>query len=180
MKKSLFGPALTLCLLLAGCAQTPPTPIRHYTLAGTGADAAVQAEQQSPVVLRVLPVTAPASLQGTAMCYRMAYHSDSQLASYSDSRWSAPLPAMLGELVQNALSDRHAWKAVIGPGDNAKADAAVRIHLLDLCQDFQAPDKSAVVLDARVTVVSTAGAQVIAQHQFRYQQPAPAPDAPGG
>lgn len=182
MKKSLFGPAFAVCVLLGGCAAAPPKAIEHYTLAGAGAaaGAAVQAEQQSPEVLRVLPVTAPAWLQGTAICYRMAYHSDSQLASYSDSRWSAPLPQMVGELTQNALSDRHAWKAVVGPGDSAKADAAVRIHLLNLCQDFQAPDRSAVVLDARVTLVSTASSQVIAQREFRYRQPAPTPDAPGG
>ncbi|MEJ2685778.1 MAG: ABC-type transport auxiliary lipoprotein family protein [Gammaproteobacteria bacterium] len=183
MKKSLFGTAFAVCLLLGGCAGAPPKTIEHYTLAGAGAAAgaaAVQAEQQSPEVLRVLPVTAPAWLQGTAICYRMAYHSDSQVASYADSRWSAPLPQMVEELTQNALSDRHAWKAVVGPGDNAKADTAVRIHVLNLCQDFQAPDRSAVVLDARVTLVNTGSSQVVAQREFRYRQAAPTPDAPGG
>lgn len=181
MNRLLFAMVVLGCwTLLGGCAQTPPKPIQHYTLAGPGSVAATQAQEQSPDVLRIAAVTAPQWLQGTGICYRMTYHSASEVASYADSRWSAPVPSMLGELVQNALSARRAWKAIIGPADNAKADADVRIHLLDLCQNFQAPDQSTVTLDARVTVVATGDGRVLAQHEFRIRRPAPSPDAPGG
>lgn len=178
--KHRLSPFLIAGLLLAGCATSSPVPQRSYSLATGSPPPAQPTRQQAARVLRVERVVAAPWLQGQRICYRLRYHSAVAVAYYSDSHWAAPLPAMLGQLVQNALAARGAWKAVIGPGDTAEAAIDIRIRLLDLCQDFPSPQRSTGIFDARVTVIANRGGRVIAQREFRDRRPAPTPDAAGG
>jgi len=173
--------ALLFALVLAGCAAQPQAPSHTYSLAGMagqGRQAASGAE--AAAVVRVAAVNAPAWLQGRGMCYRLEYADGNRLARYAHSRWSAPVPAMVGEAVRNALAASGDWKAVVGPGDTAQADFTVAVRLVNLCQAFQSPGHSTVRLAARVTVTDEASDAVVAQKAFHRQRPAPSPDAPGG
>ncbi len=172
---------LPLWLVLAGCAAPAAVPQKHYSLTAAVATAKMPAAQRQPkLVLRVERVAAAPWLRDQRMCYRLRYRSRAAVAYYRDSHWTAPASAMLGQLVQDTLAGSGIWRAVIGPDDGAQANLNVRIRLLDLCQDFSSPRRSAAVFDALVTVVRNDTGAVIAQHEFKYRQRTPTPDAAGG
>ncbi|MEJ2389436.1 MAG: ABC-type transport auxiliary lipoprotein family protein, partial [Chromatiaceae bacterium] len=138
------------------------------------------AMRRSDRVIRVDSVTAPAWLQGRTICYRLDYYNRGEMASYSRSQWAAPVPSMIGQVVQDVLARSRAWKAVIGPGDDTKATVDLQLHLLNLCQEFSSPKQSTGALAARVTVSVAASGRVIGQRELTYREPAPTPDAAGG
>ncbi len=170
---------MALAALFSGCATAPPPAPERYSLL---ADVPVAARPESAAggVIRVAPVLAPAWLRGRGICYRLAYHDTARLATYAESEWAAPVPSMLTQAVEDALATRGRWRAVIGPGTAARADLAVRVHLLELCQTFTAPRTSVVTLQARATVTDPADGRVLAQRLFQARRPAPTPDAAGG
>lgn len=171
---------LVVVALLAGCATTQPPPPERYTLVATPGAADGHAGAPAAGVLRVNPVLAPAWLRGRGICYRLAYHDAAQVARYGRSVWAAPITQMLGQAVQDALAASGHWRAVIGPGDDARAAISVRIRVLDLCQAFSSQRASAVLLTVRATVTNPVDGRVLAQRRFHYLEPASTPDAPGG
>lgn len=171
--------AIALAALLSGCATAPAPAPERYSLV-IDVPAAAGPAPAAGGVIRVAPVLAPAWLRGRGICYRLAYHDTARLATYAESAWAAPLPSMLTQAVEDALAARGRWRAVIGPGTSARADVAVRVHLLELCQTFSAPRTSVVTLQARATVTDPADGRVLAQRLFQTQRRAPTPDAVGG
>jgi cholesterol transport system auxiliary component len=173
---------LTASLLCAGCATEtpPPAPARTYTLTGVNAASRSTSTPRSHLVIRVDAVTAPAWLQGRAICYRLDYANRGEMAFYSRSQWSAPVSSMVAQVVQDALARNGGWKAVVGPGADTTATIELQLHLLDLCQEFYSPKASTGVLSARATVSVAASGKVIAQRELTYREAAPTPDAAGG
>lgn len=172
-----------LALLLGGCATaTRPAFPHHYDL---GAPPAVtstpaQATSDDDGVLKVERIAVPPWLAGTAMHYRLHYRDDDTLAAYANSDWAAPPAALLEPLIQRTLAEDGGWRAVIGPGSPAVADATLRIRLDDFSQGFGSPDESAGVLDATATLVDNHDDAVLAQRHFHVEIAAPSPDAQGG
>ncbi|MGA7981705.1 MAG: ABC-type transport auxiliary lipoprotein family protein [Chromatiaceae bacterium] len=174
---------LVASLMCVGCAteRPPPAPTQTYTLTGVNPEATSSASKpRSGGVIRIEPVTAPAWMQGRRICYRLDYYNRGEMAYYSQSQWSGHVPAMIGQVVRDALIQYGQWRAVVGPQDDTHATAKVEIRLLDLCQEFSTPKRSTGVLAARVTVSDPSTARVIAQRELIYRKSAPSLDAAGG
>lgn len=175
-----------LCLALAACAVgSSPRPEHVYTLmGGTGSTAGpsdrAAAGSHGTLILRLAQVAAAPWLLRDDIYYRLAYHDASRIAPYAEARWVSPAPRMLEALAAEALDRTRAWKAVIGPGDDAAADVTLRLQVLELVQEFTSPSQSYGVLRARATLTDARSRAVIAQHAFAYRLEAPTPDAPGG
>lgn len=175
-----------LCLALAACAAgSSPRPEHVYTLMGGTAGAAGSAHpsdvgSHGNLILRLAQVSAAPWLLQDQIYYRLAYHDASRIAPYAEARWVSPAPRMLEALAAEALDRTRAWKAVIGPGDDAVADVTLRLQVLELAQEFTSPSQSYGVLRARATLSDARSRAVIAQHAFAYRVEAPTADAPGG
>ena len=172
-----------VALLLGGCeTATRPAFPHHYDL---GAPPVVtstpaQATGGGDGVLKVERIAVPPWLAGTGMHYRLHYRDDDTLASYANSDWAAPPATLLEPIIQRTLAADGAWRAVIGPGSPAVADATLRIRLDDFSQGFSTPGESASVLDATATLVDNHDDSVIAQRHFHVEIVAPTADAQGG
>lgn len=178
--------ALAACacaLVLAGCAQaTKEHFVQHYGLstAAPSADTAEHASKSHRGILQIARIVVPEWLDGAAMYYRLDYRDDNRLAAYANSDWIAPPAALLEPLLQKTILAGGAWRAVIGPGNPATADAILQIRLDDFSQSFTQPHASTGVLDATATLISNRDDRVLAQRHFHFEVAAPTPDAQGG
>lgn len=184
LRSAMRAAVLGACLVaLGGCMHATRSEVsRHYDLGplSTTTAASDHATRRSDEVLRVLRITTPPWLAGTAMHYRLHYGDDHGLAAYANSDWIAPPATLLEPVIEHTLAASGAWRAVIGPGNPATADASLRIRLDDFSQGFSSPGNSAAVIDATATLVDNHGDTVIAQQRFRVDVAAPTPDARGG
>lgn len=175
-----------LCLVVLACARGSVSSHSHeYTLIGDGARLAAAGDQtrqgiHGDVTLRLVQASAAPWLAREGIYYRLRYHDADRLAPYAEARWLAPAPQMLQSLLAEALDRGGAWKAVIGPGDDAVADVTLSLQLLELVQEFTSPSQSFGVLRARATLTDARTRGVIAQRVFDYRIEAPSPDAAGG
>lgn len=170
-------------LILGGCVNTTKTRFtNHYALDGStsvasGARPTIRQEQK---VLKVSRISVPPWLEGTAMYYRLDYRNDNRLATYGRSDWIAPPATLLENLVQNTITDGGGWRAVVGPGSAAMADADLHLKLEDFSQTFIQPDQSAGIIEATATLVDGHDGDVLAQKHFRIKIAASTADAQGG
>lgn len=176
--------ALCGCLLfLGGCMHTTKTQFtQHFALASAApvshaSDHATRAGEQ---ILQIARIAVPPWLAGNAMYYRLNYRHDNRLAAYGHSDWIAPPATQLEPLVQNAVSAGGGWKAVIGPGTPATADASLHLQLSDFSQAFSQANRSAGVIDATATLINDHEGRVAAQKHFHVKVAATSADAQGG
>lgn len=174
--------ALAACLLLTGCATAThrdafPT---RYTLAPAPAARAVPAPGPGAATLRIDRIAVPAWLQGTAMLYRLDYRNPAVVAAYADSEWAAPPAELLAQRLRDTLAGAGGWRAVVGPSVSTPATLEISVRLDEFSQVFVAPQRSAGVLDATVTLTADPDGQVIAQRRFHIRVPAQRADAAGG
>lgn len=176
-----------LLAALAACSALPDKPVREimYDFGPALPPAAsAAAPQATPLVLPDLEVSA--SLETSALLYRLGYADANQLRPYAFARWSAPP----GQLVQQRLRE------VLGrsrPVLDSSAAASLarrggatppmlRIELEEFSHLFDSATESRGVLRLRCTLLesSAAGERLVAQRSFTVHRPAPAPDAAGG
>lgn len=170
-------------LLVGGCAhlssrQTFP---RQYTLSAPASSPA----QQSPgtpgnATIQVARIDVAPWLDGTDLHYRLDYRHDNRVAAYAQSDWLAPPAALLEPLIDGAIADGHAWRAVTGPTGPARTDFSLHVRLDDFSQVFTSPQQSYGALDATATLVDNRDGSPVAQRHFHVRTPAPAADAKGG
>lgn len=166
-------------LVLGGCMNTTRTRFTtHYTL-GEPAPAIASA-RHGQKVLRISRISVPPWLEGTTMHYRLDYRHDNRLAAYGRSDWIAPPATMLEDLIRNTIAAGDNWRAVIGAGSTATADADLHLQLENFSQVFAQPDQSAGLIEATATLVDDGDGSVMAQKHFRVEIAAPTPDAQGG
>lgn len=175
-----FVAACVCALLLGGCMHaSKPVIVHHYDL-GTTPTAASSSENRTGKVLRIARISVPDWLAGTGMHYRLDYRHDRQVAAYAHSDWAAPPATLLESVIQDALATHGGWRAVVGPGSPASANASVHIRLDDFSQAFSQPHDSAGVIDATATLIGDHGDKVLAQRHFHVEIVAETPDAQGG
>lgn len=169
-------------LLLGGCMNTGKANyVRHYTL-GNAAPAATTGQHAASgkKILAITQIVVPSWLTGTAMYYRLDYRNNHQVAAYAHSDWIAPPATLLESIIQNTLATSGNWRAVLGPGNPASADASLHVALDDFSQAFSQPHASSAVIDATATLVDNHGDSVIGQHHWHVEVAAPTANAQGG
>ena len=187
------GSALRLALgglllaLLSACAGIVDKPTRA-TLYDFGPGPVTEVQPPAPVrpALVLADVEAAATLEGSALLYRLGYVDDHQLRPYSQARWGAPPP----QLVRQRLRERIGRdRVVLNPGEGAalartggKAPHVLRIELEEFSHFFRSPAESFGLLRLRATLLENTpdGEKVLSQRNVVIQRPAPGADASGG
>jgi len=168
------GTALAILLVLgvlSGCVGTPSAisdirydfgPVTPPASSGT-----------MPAV-KVLDVTAPATLNSDNLNYRLGYADSRQLASYANSHWTMPPSQLLTQRLRSALSSR----GTVLTGTDGVPAPVLRVDLQEFEQVFDGRDESHGAVTARATLLQ--GDKVISQHTFIARAPASSSDAAGG
>ncbi|HSV82088.1 MAG TPA: ABC-type transport auxiliary lipoprotein family protein [Ramlibacter sp.] len=173
-------------LLLAACNALPDKPVRevHYDFGpGTVAEAAAAAAG-APLVLAELEVSA--SLETSALLYRLAYADPRQLRAYAFAAWSAPPGQLLRQRLREHLAlERPVLDASAGAAIARRGGAVppvLRVELEEFSHVFDSQTDSKGLLRLRCTLMENtpAGERLVAQRSFTVQRPATSADAAGG
>jgi len=168
---------------LTGCGvmQPAPRPVVYDFGPGVVSTADARPSQMLPVLL-LAEVEAPASLDSTAVLYRLAYSDVQQLRPYAQARWSMAPAQLLRQRLRETLGQQ---RVVVQPGEGLPSSApslTLRIALEEFSQLFEAADKSAGLLRLRATLSQGSGGleRVVAQRSFVVQRDSVTADAAGG
>ena len=168
------GAALAVALafgVLGGCAGNPA--VHADARYDFGPPPQVATSGPMPAV-KVLDVTAPATLASDKLVYRLSYADAQQTASYANSHWTMEPSALLTQRLRNVLSQRG---TVLTGSDGVRAPV-LRVELIEFEQVFDSQTQSHGAVAARVTL--TQSGKVVAQRSFTAQAPASSVDAAGG
>lgn len=147
--------------------------------------------ETSALPLAVVDIEARPWLVSNAMQYRLSYQNDSRRYSYADSQWVTP-PA---ELMERHLTRRLVFAntelqatnlknapTVQNITTHAKHGTACRLRLGvdEIVQNFDTPNSSQVLLEARATLLPARGEVALARRAFQIQVASPTADAAGG
>lgn len=174
---------------LVGCGtlQAPPRP-QVYDF-GPGLATTVAAQPPAPLPTRgalvLADVDAPASLDSSAVLYRLSYSDAQQLRPYAHARWSMPPAQLLRQRLRETLGQQ---RVLLLPGEGLPAPVPgtpttiLRISLEEFSQIFTAPDASAALVRLRATLSQSGpgGERVVAQRSFVVQRDSASADAVGG
>ncbi len=172
--------SIILAVFLVGCAlpERSPAPVLYDF-----------GERTIPVAIPSTPVTssthpalaitvhAAASLDSTALLYRLAYDDARQLRAYALARWVVPPADLVQQRLREGLSRQ---RTVLKPGQGATQVLALELE--EFSQVFDKPGQSAGVLRLRATLqqASATGLKTLAQRSVSVQRPAPTAGASGG
>jgi cholesterol transport system auxiliary component len=186
MRRAVRTFAPFLLALLAACSALPDKPVREsmYDLGPVPSLAEPPATPGAPLVMPDLEVGA--TLEGTALFYRLGYADANELRPYAFARWSGPPAQLVRQRLRDHLGrvrpilDSAAASSLARRG--GAIPAVLRIELEEFSQLFDAPGQSRGVLRLRCTLLesTTAGERLVAQRLFTVERPAPSGDAPGG
>lgn len=174
-------------LLVAACSSLPDKPVREVQYdfgPAPAASAPAAAAVGTPLVLAELEVNA--SLETTAMLYRLGYDDPFQLRPYAFARWSAAPGDLLQQRLRQALEqtrpvlDPRAASSLARRG--GVRPPVLRVELDEFSQLFDSVGASRGILRLRATLTESApaGDRLVAQRTFSVERPAPTADAPGG
>lgn len=167
------------CSLLGGGEQA--AGVEHYTLEAPATDAGLAAQTRHfDHILELRSVGGPEWLNSKRMLYRLQYTADNTLAAYANSDWVSAPAQLVGNRLNDALSERGLFTAVISHGTPAQADLALQLELEDFTQYFSSDQASWGRIAAKATLLRADSGQVVAQRHFVTTVPAPSPDATGG
>lgn len=177
---------LVLAAALVGCKALPEKPTQQtmYDFGPVSAPSAVTAPSRPALLLP--DVESGASLDTTALLYRLAYEDPHQLRPYAFARWSAPPAQLVRQRLRDVLGrerpvlDAAAAAAIARRG--GIAPPVLRLELEEFSHVFSSPGESQGVLRLHATLLeSTAGGErLVAQRSFDLRRPAPSADAAGG
>lgn len=189
MTRPLRIAALALAaVLVAGCSSLPDKPVREleydFGLLPAAQDSAAPAPSGAPLVLPDVEVSA--SLETTALLYRLGYADPFELRPYAYARWSAEP----GELVRQRLRESLArTRPVLDPRTASTLGRSggvrppvLRVELEEFSQLFDSQAASRGIVRLRCTLLESlpSGDRLVAQQTFSVERPAPTPDAAGG
>ena len=146
----------------------------EYDFGPPPTQAAAASRIREPVL--VPDLSTPAWLDTNAMVYRLAYQDAASPRTYANSRWVMPPAALVTVRLRSRLA-QESTVGVLAPDDNARADAILRVEMLEFSQVFDAPGSSQVLVQLRASVIR--GQTLAAQRSFVVRRPAATADAPG-
>jgi cholesterol transport system auxiliary component len=125
-------------------------------------------------------VSAPQTLDGTAIIYRLLYVRDGlQPRPYAHARWTQAPAQLLDQRLRAALA---VTRPVVDT-DAGLTAPELRIELDDFSQVFETPDQSFGVVQLRATRLApgaAGGTRQVKQRSFAARVPAPSNNAAGG
>jgi cholesterol transport system auxiliary component len=173
MMKSILLLAL---LALAACSSTTLPSPQNYDFGPLTSVATQPAQAPLGLTLNLADVSAPASLEGNEMLYRLLYDDAQQARPYAAHRWSMPPSQLLGQRLKARIAG--AGGSVISSADGNMTFPVLKIELDEFSQWFRSPQDSSAHIDVRASVFR--GRTLVAQHSFVQQASAASADAPGG
>ena len=164
--------ALVIASLLFACA----TPVTHqqFDFGSTSITTDNSASNKLKILLAEIQV--PASLEGSAMLYRLQYENAQELRPYAQSRWSMPPAQLLKQRIKTHINQ--AGGAVLAASDGVKNLPLLKLELEEFSQHFSSPTQSQVQLRWRASLINHN--QLIAQKIFQAQTRCESADAKGG
>ncbi|MFZ6675336.1 ABC-type transport auxiliary lipoprotein family protein [Undibacterium sp. Xuan67W] len=179
---------LMVCLfLLQGCAS--PAPVKQAydfgsipAIGSTGlsaistAAAPLTATTTANFAISLADINTPASLDGTAMLYRLEYDNAQQTRPYSQHRWSMPPAQLLAQRLKARIAG--AGGSVVSSRDGVSNLPLLQIDLDEFSQVFSSGSASSAQIQLRATVIK--GRTLLAQRSFSRQIASSSADAPGG
>jgi len=169
-----------LLLLLAGLAACTVGPqardnVANYDFGLVQTDKEVRPRLQYDLLLAA--VSAPAWMDNSGICYRLAYQDSTHPRTYAQSRWVMPPAALLGNRLRARIA-RASTAGVYTPADGVRADYTLRLELEEFSQVFDASDSSRAVVRLRASLIRNRG--LVAQQGFAIERASATPNAEGG
>ena len=172
---SLLRVAAAAPVLLTACA-TPSGSVAQFDLGLPPTDTALDLHLANARTLA--EVYAPARLDSPAIVYRLAYDDANQVRAYAQSQWVTAPASLLSQRLRERLTV--ALSAGISRADETTAsDYLLRVELEEFSQVFDTPQTSHALLRACATLIDLRRHELVAQHVFEVQRPAPSPNASG-
>ena len=176
---------IALALAVTGCigCSSPAVQKQSYDFGPVSADASVTAPasmnttRTTPnLAISLADINAPASLDSTAMLYRLQYDNAQQARPYAQHRWSMPPAQLLTQRLKTRIAA--AGGTVIASRDAVSSLPVLQMDLDEFLQVFSSASSSTVQIQIRATVFK--GRNLLAQRSFQQQVVTPTADAPGG
>jgi cholesterol transport system auxiliary component len=151
---------------------------------GPGALILAQPTAATPALpaLVLADVEAPASLETTAVLYRLAYSDAQQLRPYAQARWSMAPAQLVRQRVRETLGRQRAVLLQHEGVGTGVPTLTLRVALEEFSQLFDASEHSAGLVRMRATLSQSgaAGERLVAQRSFVVQRDSSSADALGG
>lgn len=166
--------AAALCGLLAACVSVDlagkpaKAPIAYFDLGDTAATAGAG----SAIGLRSIDVVAPSWLDTPAMQYRLAYAEAARRSSFTESRWVAPPPELIQQVLRRALA--------AGDAGAVAGNCRLVVDVDEFIQRFDAPQSSTAVVELRVALHGPRAEAPLARRSFSITRSVTSADARGG
>ena len=163
---------LVLTSLLFACAS----PAMHQQFDFGNMSITKDNNSASKLSILLADIQVPASLEGSAMLYRLQYENAQELRPYAQSRWSMPPAQLLKQRIKTHINQRGG--AVLTAGDGVKNLPLLRLELEEFSQHFSSSTQSQVQLRWRASLINNN--HLIAQKIFQVQTQCDSADAKGG
>jgi cholesterol transport system auxiliary component len=164
---------MTLAALLQACAGGTATPRFNYDF-GTLPPASNQTSLK--LAISLADVNAPATLDSTAMLYRLQYDNSQLVRPYAQHRWSMPPPQLLTQRLKARMAA--ADMTVVSVADGAADLPILKIDLDEFSHIFTSASQSHAQISLRASLMKRN--KLIAQRYFTLASKADSADAPGG
>jgi cholesterol transport system auxiliary component len=164
------GPALIACaVFFAGCTLFSPVngDTRRNVLNNIPLDLPGQ-KTHSATLLVLVPETMPAYAT-TQMAYSTQAY---QIAYFSKNEWAETPAQMIQPLIVRTLRSSRYFSEVLSPPDFGRHTFALRVEILELCQDFTS-EPAMLKLAMRISLSREATNQVVATRELTVREPMP-------
>lgn len=164
---------LALTLFLQACAGNAPAPHTNFDF---GAPPARLAQSAAKLALSVADISAPATLDGNAMLYRLDYDNPQQLRPYAQHRWSMAPAQLFAQRLK--LQIAAGGGTVLALTDGVTDLPVLKIEIDEFSQIFSTALQSHARLSLRASLVKKN--TLVAQRQFNLTQAAASADPVAG
>jgi cholesterol transport system auxiliary component len=165
---------LVAAALFGGCVTSHRLSKQQYDLGEFAASRHESGGLAVKVVIR--DVSQPSWLRTKDIFYRFDYAAPSRRLHYATSEWVATAGELVTFRLQEVVAAANAGLTL--PTSNGTSGYVLQTNLEEFTQIFTAPARSRCIVQLRATLWQMAD-QVVAQHLFRIEIPAPTPDASG-
>lgn len=163
---------------LSACGILKPANIPEENVynISTGKTAKSYKQAKTQSTLLVFPPVASPGYQTNHMIYVKTPY---QLQHYANNRWIAPPAKMMLNKIEQSLSQKNYFKAVVTAPFPGKTNYQLQLQLVNFEQSFIQPmSMSKIVIHA--TLVNTSNGKIIASKSFKSVKPAPQNNAYSG